>query len=291
MKNYHTPVLLQESIAGLNIKTNGTYIDCTLGEAGHSFEIYSKLSTEGFLISIDRDDSALEYVNETYRKELEKGNWKLVKGNFASTIKTLNVKADGILMDLGLSSRQIDIPERGFTYMADWAPLDMRMDKDLAVTASDLLKVLTERELELLFRKYGEERFARKIAKEIKKRTDIENVGDLTSLIYKVVPATSRKDSHHPARRVFQALRIAVNDELNSLKEGLDEAFEILQPKGRLCVITFHSLEDRIAKEFFKLKTEENKALTVGEVIVPTEKELELNPRSRSAKLRVLEKI
>ncbi len=289
MKNYHTPVLLNESLEGLNIKPDGTYIDCTLGEAGHSFEIYKKLSNKGILISIDRDQNAIDFVSNTYEKELKKGNWRLVKSNF-SNLKALNKKADGILMDLGLSSRQIDIQERGFTYMKDEAPLDMRMDQDLSVTAKDLLKVLTEKELELLFRKYGEERFARSIAKEIKKRGNIEKVGDLTSLIYKVVPATSRKDSHHPARRVFQALRIAVNDELNSLKQGLDEAFEILNSKGRLCVITFHSLEDRITKDFFKLKIEEGSAQEVGQLILPTEKEVQDNSRSRSAKLRILEK-
>jgi 16S rRNA (cytosine1402-N4)-methyltransferase len=168
----------------------------------------------------------------------------------------------------------------------------MRMDHELGVKANDLLKVLSESELEKLFRNYGEERFARGIAKRIKRAGNIETVGDLTSLIYKAMPVASRrKDSHHPARRVFQALRIAVNDELNSLKEGLDESFKILNSKGRIAVITFHSLEDRIVKEFFEQKEESGEAKEVGEVITPSEEEINLNNRARSAKLRTLEKI
>ncbi len=290
MKSYHIPVLLQESIDALNIKPEGTYIDATLGEAGHSIEIYKKLSEKGKLIGLDQDSSAIKYVNEKYSTEISNGNWEIIKMNF-SKISTLNVKADGILMDIGLSSRQLEEKGRGFSYNND-EDLDMRMDEQLSVKASDLLKVLTARELETLFRKYGEERHARMIAKVIKEYPNISTTGELTSLIYRVVPATLRReDSHHPARRVFQALRIAVNDELNSLKDGLDGAFEILLSGGRLCVITFHSLEQRIVTDFFKSKESEAVAKILGNQISASKEELEKNNRSRSAKLNILEKI
>ncbi|KKR06165.1 MAG: Ribosomal RNA small subunit methyltransferase H [candidate division WS6 bacterium GW2011_GWF2_39_15] len=289
MKSYHTPVLLTESIVALNIKPRGVYVDCTLGEAGHSFEIFKRLESQGKLISIDQDQSALSYVKEKYSKEIAQGNWIIVKGNF-SNLKQICMdmqieKVDGILMDLGLSSRQLEEEGRGFSYNTPSESLDMRMDTDLGVTADDLLKGLNATELEKLFRLYGEERFAKRIAIQIKK-SDIKTVGDLTSLIYRVVPATKRReDSHHPARRVFQALRIAVNDEINALKKGLDEAYELLNSNGRLCVITFHSLEDREVKRFF-----ENKGAKDSQAVQPTPEEIEVNNRSRSAKLRVLEK-
>jgi len=289
MQAYHIPVLLKESIEALNIKPDGIYVDCTLGEAGHSIEILKKISKKGKLYSIDQDTEAIKFVSETYPRELSTGNWELVHTNFKNISKIGDIKVDGMLMDLGVSSRQLDQKERGFTYQQADAQLDMRMDTGLGVTASDLLKALNDKELEKLFRLYGEERFAGKIARAIKKR-DIRTVGDLTSLIYKVVPATTRReDSHHPARRVFQALRIAVNDELNSLREGLDNAFKILNSRGRLVVITFHSLEDRITKEFFKSVSDNS--VIIGDITIPTEEEIERNPRSRTSKLRVLEKL
>ena len=281
--------MLEECITHLDIKPKGVYVDCTLGEAGHSLEILKKLDTDGKLYSIDRDQEAIDYVKETYTKELETGNWKLVKSNFTD-IDKLGINADGILMDLGVSSRQIDQKERGFSYRYESADLDMRMDKELGVTALDLINVLSEAQLTKIFWRYGEERFAKRIANIIK-RSNITNVGDLTSLIYKVVPATTRReDSHHPARRVFQALRIAVNDELNSVEEGIDNAFKTLNTNGRLCIISFHSLEDRIVKTKFK-ELEKEEVGKILEYIEPTELEIERNPRSRSAKLRVLEKI
>ncbi|HVX92920.1 MAG TPA: 16S rRNA (cytosine(1402)-N(4))-methyltransferase RsmH [Candidatus Dojkabacteria bacterium] len=293
MQAFHIPVLLNESIAHLNIKSNGVYVDCTLGEAGHSKEILKHLSKDGMLISIDQDSEAIEFVKSENEQLLKETNWKLIHSNFKDIQKIdllKNKKVDGILMDLGVSSRQLDQANRGFTYSNEQAPLDMRMNQDLSVSAYDLIQVLNEKELEKLFRIYGEEKFARKIAHEIKK-TDIKNVGDLTSLVYKVVPATVRReDSHHPARRVFQALRIAVNDEINSLKDGLDNAFEVLNKEGRLVVITFQSLEDRIVKDFFKSKEKENQAEIIGDYIAPTEEEINLNSRSRTAKLRTLEK-
>lgn len=291
-KGYHIPVLLEEAVNSLKIDPKGTYIDCTLGEGGHSFEIVSNLNPEGKLLSIDQDDSAIEFVQKKYSELIDAGNWIIVKGNFENilSIATTNgiVKADGILMDLGISSRQLEEKGRGFSYMKEDEILDMRMNKDLSVSALDLITVLTVPELEKLFRTYGEERFSRKIAQEIK-RTGVKTVGDLTSLIYRVVPATSRsKDSHHPARRVFQALRIAVNDEINSLRKGLDNAYELLNKGGRLSVITFHSLEEREVNLFFKKKVD------LGSIelplILPSQQEILRNNRSRSAKLRVLEK-
>jgi 16S rRNA (cytosine1402-N4)-methyltransferase len=295
MENLHTPVLLKEAVDALNIRPDGQYIDCTLGEGGHSIEILNRLSEEGGLLSLDADQSALDFVQTRYPQQLEDGNWQIRKTNFsrvADIANELQIVPDGILMDLGLSSRQLETRGRGFSYQNPDEQLDMRMDQQLSVKAADLLKVLTETELEKLFRNYGEERYARKIARMIKKSGNIETVGDLTSLIYKAMPVASRrKDSHHPARRVFQALRIAVNDELNSLKEVLDESFKILNSKGRIAVITFHSLEDRIVKEFFEQKVNENSAKPTGEVIAPSEEEININNRARSAKLRVLEKI
>jgi 16S rRNA (cytosine1402-N4)-methyltransferase len=294
MDKIHTPVLLEESIKALNIKPNGFYIDCTLGDGGHSNKILSQLSSQGLLLSIDRDNNAIDFVKSYYDIP---DNWIIAHGNFANLkdiLKEKNIQKnpDGVLMDIGLSSRQLEEPKgRGFSYQDDDEPLDMRMDTSLNVTALDLLKVLEEYELVKLFRKYGEEKRAKSIAKAIKENvSEINTVGDLTSLIYKVVPVA--KNNKNPSRRVFQALRIAVNDELNSLKEGLDNAFEILQTDGRLAIIAFHSLEDRIVKDFFNEKVDEKMAELITEKpIQATEKELTRNPRSSSAKLRVLRKI
>jgi 16S rRNA (cytosine1402-N4)-methyltransferase len=253
MDKIHVPVLLTETINSLDINPDGLYIDCTLGDGGHSYEIFKKLSNKGILISIDQDQHAIDFVKEYYKGEI-KENWIIVKSNFSKIegIASKYGRPDGILMDLGLSSRQLeDSHNRGFSYQEDSEPLDMRMDEDLGVKANDLLMVLSERELEKLFTVYGEERYARKIANEIKRNiTDINTVGDLTGLVYRVVPA-AHQSSKNPSRRVFQALRIVVNDELNSLRIGLDSSFKILNSNGRLSVITFHSLEDRIVKTFF----------------------------------------
>jgi 16S rRNA (cytosine1402-N4)-methyltransferase len=294
MDKIHVPVLLEESIKALNVKPNGFYIDCTLGDGGHSYKMLSRLSSQGLLLSIDRDQNAIDFVKEYYDIPT---NWKLVNSNFSKieeALKELGIdrKPDGVLMDLGLSSRQLeDSKERGFSYQEDSEPLDMRMDSKLAVSALDLLKVLNTHELTKLFKVYGEERYAKPIAAAIKEDiSEIKTVGDLTSLIYNVVPVA--KNNKNPSRRVFQALRIAVNDELNSLKEGLDSAFKILSTNGRLVVISFHSLEDRIVKEFFnKIEDEEKGKILSKGPIQPAEEELERNPRSSSSKLRILEKI
>ncbi|MDD2270021.1 MAG: 16S rRNA (cytosine(1402)-N(4))-methyltransferase RsmH [Candidatus Dojkabacteria bacterium] len=294
MDKIHIPVLLEESIKALNVEPSGFYIDCTLGDGGHSNKILSQLSSQGLLLSIDRDQNAIDFVKGYYEIP---PNWILVKSNFSQVKEVLDSnkiekQPNGILMDLGLSSRQLEKSnDRGFSYQEEAESLDMRMDTDLAVSALDLLKVLNEHELSKLFKLYGEEKRSKAIAKVIKENiSEIKTVGDLKSLIYKVVPVAS--NNRNPSRRVFQALRIAVNDELNSLKDGLDSAFEVLSADGRLVVIAFHSLEDRIIKDFFNEKElkEEGKILS-RKPITPSEDELQNNPRSSSAKLRFLRKV
>ena len=291
MNKIHTPVLLKESLETLNIDPNKFYIDCTLGDGGHSIEILKKLSPKGLLLSLDHDQNAIEFVNEYYKKEVKQGNWIIKKGNFKNIqelTKDIERKPMGILMDLGLSSRQIENSfNRGFSYQEEDEFLDMRMDQELGVTALDLLRALPEKELSRLFRKYGEEKHSKRIAKEIKENiSDIKTVGDLTRLIYKVVPVNSTKN---PSRRVFQALRIVVNDELNNLKIGLDESFEILHKGGRILVISFHSLEDRIVKNYFLEKQGSGEGeMLFKRHIAPTDDEKKHNPRSASAKLRIL---
>ncbi|MCD4811693.1 16S rRNA (cytosine(1402)-N(4))-methyltransferase RsmH [bacterium] len=294
MTKIHVPVLLEECLESLSIKPEGFYIDCTLGDGGHSYKMLSRLSSQGLLLSIDQDQHAIDFVKDFYEVPT---NWILVNSNFSKisqilTDKGITKEPDGILMDLGLSSRQLeDSHNRGFSYQADNEPLDMRMDQKLGVSALDMLKALSEKELIKLFRVYGEERFARSISKKIKNNiSEIETVGDLTRLIYGAVPAAPNQKN--PSRRVFQALRIAVNDELNSLKQGLDKSFELLAANGRLSVIAFHSLEDRIVKEFFDKQVDEGKGtLLFKKIAISSKEELEKNPRASSAKLRTIIKI
>lgn len=288
MKGYHTPVMLKESIRYLNIKPNGFYVDCTLGEGGHSIEILKSLKN-GKLLSIDQSQDAIDFVKANFPKQ---DNWEISKSNFEKISQLVKEDVDGILMDLGISSRQLEASKQGFSYQREDEELDMRMDESLNVKASDLLNALSEKQLMEIFFKYGEERFSRRIAKAIKKEGNVKTVKDLTSLIYRVVPAASlRGDSHHPARRVFQALRVAVNDELGSLQKALDEGFKVLNKKGRFVVITFHSLEDRIVKKFFDQKVKEGLATEIVSLVKPTEEEINLNKRAHSSKLRVIEKI
>lgn len=295
MDKIHIPVLLNESIDSLDIKPNGFYIDGTLGDGGHSYEILKKLSPEGLLLSIDQDQHAIEFVKDYYKDSLQP-NWKIIKSNFAKldeVIKENNIQRlpDGILLDIGLSSRQLEESHnRGFSYLESSEPLDMRMDQTLGVTAKDLLTVFSEKELADIFYKYGEERYSYRIAKEIKKNiSNINTVGDLTRLIYKAVPAADNSITKNPSRRVFQALRIVVNDELGSLQKVLDKSFEILNQNGRLSVITFHSLEDRIVKNFNLEKSRSGEgSLLFSKYIAPTDEERISNPRSASAKLRTL---
>ncbi len=289
MDKIHVPVLLNESIDSLNIDPNGFYIDCTLGDGGHSQAILKQLSSKGLLLSIDQDSFAIEFVKNYYQ---EQSNWIIKQSNFRyldRLITETGRQPNGILMDLGLSSRQLEESHnRGFSYSEDNEPLDMRMDTGLGVTAKDILTVLNDKQLAKLFLEYGEERYSALIAKTIKKNLEnIQTVGDLTRLIYKVVPANN--NFKNPSRRVFQALRIVVNDELESLKEALDKSFKLLQPNGRLSVISFHSLEDRIVKNYFSDKARSGEGdLLFKSQIAPTDIEIEQNSRSASAKLRCL---
>ncbi|MGH7204236.1 MAG: 16S rRNA (cytosine(1402)-N(4))-methyltransferase RsmH [Candidatus Levyibacteriota bacterium] len=297
MNSYHISVLLHQTIEALNIKTGKQYIDGTLGGAGHTFEM---LKRGGIVLGIDQDQDALDYVEEKFADQSDKFSIGkeliLAKGNFkdidliAKEHAFTNVA--GILLDLGISSHHVDIAERGFSFQKE-GPLDMRMDQDLQVQASDLVNVLTKGELYDLFTKLGEERFARSISASIisaRKVKRIETTTELATIIRKSVPY-SQKDVN-PATRVFQALRIAINDELNSLIEALPKAITLLESGGRLSVISFHSLEDRIVKRAFLEFAEKGLGtILTKKPIIPTEEEREKNKRSRSSKLRVFEKI
>lgn len=308
MKFSHIPVLLPEAISGLAIDAAGVYVDGTAGGGSHSEAILKRL-TSGKLISIDQDPDAMAFLQEKFS---EYKNSILVQENFSNMdkiIADLAVDAvDGVLLDIGVSSHQFDTPERGFSYRYD-APLDMRMSQT-GVSASDLVNNLSWQELAKIISAYGEEKFAKNIALAIVKERElapIETTGHLTEIIKSAIPEKFKRDGGHPAKRTFQALRIAVNKELDVLAKGLDAAFSILRPGGRLAVITFHSLEDRIVKKKMASWCEGcicppdfpicvcNKKprakLVNRKVIEASPREVEKNPRSRSAKLRICEKI
>lgn len=311
MEFRHRPVMPEQCIEGLNINPDGIYIDGTLGGGGHSEEICKRLSAKGTLIGIDRDRDALNASSE--RLEKYECNKYFVQSNYSDVRQVLSElgiqKADGALLDLGVSSFQLDNPQRGFSYMND-APLDMRMSQDDDFTAYDVVNDYDRGELTRIIGKYGEERWAQRIADFIVRgRQDkpIETTFELVELIKQAIPAAARRTGPHPAKRTFQAIRIEVNDELSQLERAVEEFCEILAPKGRLCIITFHSLEDRIVKEIFNRranpctcpkefpvcvcgKKADIKKIT-GKPAVPSKQETEENPRSRSAKLRVAEKI
>lgn len=294
MEQYHIPVMLDEALENLNIKPEGIYVDCTLGGGGHSLAIAKLLSEKGKLVSLDWDDDALAHVEKLKETESFKPDWKLVKSNFSRLAKVLEEQGiesvDGILFDLGVSSHQLDEGDRGFSFRTE-AELDMRMDKDLSIKAVDLVNALYAKELERLLRVYGEEPFAKRIAVAIAKAREINRIkttSELLNVIQKVVPFKVRRKT---AMRVFQALRIAVNDEINNLSSGLPQALELLASGGRCVVISFHSLEDRIAKDVFREFEEKSQGLRVNvKPILPTEEEISRNPRSRSAKIRVFER-
>ena len=306
----HISVLLNECIENLNIKPDGIYVDGTLGMGGHSYEIASRLST-GRLIGIDRDESAIERAGK--RLAIFGGRVTLVHGNFCDTAEILENLgiggADGMLFDLGVSSPQLDETERGFSYMGD-APLDMRMDSGDSLKASDVVNGYSEDRLNRIFWDYGEERYARRISAAIVKyraEKPIETTLELVGIIKSALPAAALREKQHPAKRSFQAIRIAVNDELGSIERMMETAPDKLNPGGRLCVISFHSLEDRIVKSGIAARENgctcprEAPICTCGFVktlrsvsrkpILPSEEELESNPRSRSAKLRVAERV
>ena len=303
----HIPVLLHETIDGLNIKENGIYVDGTAGGGGHSAEILSHLDN-GKLVSIDQDPDAIRHVKERFK---DNPNSIIIKGNFGNMKELLNARGiycvDGVMLDIGVSSHQLDTSQRGFSFHED-APLDMRMSQS-GESAADLVNTLPYSELARIINHYGEEKYASSIAKNIVKAREqkkIETTLELAEIIKNSVPQKVRRDGH-PARKTFQALRIAVNHELDVLEQGLDDAFELLSKGGRLAVITFHSLEDRIVKQKMAHWCEgctcpkdfpvcvcgnKPKAKLVNrKPIVASESELELNVRSRSAKLRVCEKL
>lgn len=306
----HKTVLLNEAVEGLNIKPDGIYVDCTLGGAGHSELILSKLSETGKLYAFDQDQIAINHAKDKLAQYGDK--LTIIKSNFLhikEELANLNVNSvDGVLYDLGVSSPQLDNPERGFSYHHD-APLDMRMDKDAEFSAYDVINQWSYEALVRIFFQYGEEKFSKQIARKIEASREIkpiETTGQLVDIIKDAIPAPARRKGGHPAKRVFQAVRIAVNDELGVFEKSLEQAISILKPGGRISVITFHSLEDRICKVTFK-KASETPDLPPGlpiipkeyqpvlklitrKPIVPQEEELLENNRARSAKLRIAEK-
>lgn len=304
----HVPVLLHETLDGLSIKPDGVYLDLTLGRAGHSSEILKRLKT-GHLIGFDQDEEAIKESQATLSKISDR--FTIIHSNFRNVSEKLRelsiTHVDGILMDLGVSSPQFDEGERGFSYRLD-APLDMRMDQSQTLTAYQIINTFSLQDLERIMREYGEERFALSIARNIIKQREVSPIKttfELVEIIKKSKPAKELKKVGHPAKQVFQAIRIAVNDELNALQVGLHEAIHLLRPHGgRLAIITFHSGEDRIVKAFFKELTtivgnridgpvaeeEKDYRLITTKPIVATDKEVTSNPRSQSAKLRIIER-
>ncbi|KQU60465.1 16S rRNA (cytosine(1402)-N(4))-methyltransferase RsmH [Rossellomorea marisflavi] len=306
----HTTVLLKETVDGLNIQPDGIYVDCTLGGAGHSEYLAGQLSSQGHLYCFDQDETAIAHAKE--KLEAFSDRITFVQSNFRNLkaeLANLDVhNVDGVLYDLGVSSPQLDTPERGFSYHHD-APLDMRMDLQGELSAFHVVNHWSFEDLVRIFYRYGEEKFSKQIARKIeaaREKKPIETTGELVELIKDGIPAPARRKGGHPAKRVFQAIRIAVNDELGAFEDSLEQAIDILSPGGRVSVITFHSLEDRMCKTMFKEKAEgpqlppglpvipegyepELKLIT-RKPILPSEDELEMNNRARSAKLRIAEK-
>ena len=306
----HTSVLLEETIEGLNIKPGGIYVDGTLGGGGHSREIAARLGDGGRLIGIDQDEAAIEAAGKRLSEFEDKVS--IVRSNYRNTksvLASLGITGiDGMMLDLGVSSYQLDTQERGFSYRFD-TPLDMRMDTSQSLTAREIINQYDEMELFRVIRDYGEEKFAKNIAKHIvqaREKKPIETTGELNEIIRASIPAKMRAEGGHPSKRTFQAIRIECNKELEVLKDSLNELIDLLNPGGRLCIITFHSLEDRIVKMAIKQaanpctcppsfpvcvcgKVSQGKVIT-GKPILPGEEEREENPRSKSAKLRIFEK-
>ncbi|MFD0049211.1 16S rRNA (cytosine(1402)-N(4))-methyltransferase RsmH [Actinomycetes bacterium NPDC127524] len=307
----HKTVLLKETVDGLDIKPDGVYVDCTLGGAGHSEYLLSQLSAKGRLYAFDQDITAIKHAAEKLAGYGERVT--LIQSNFEHISEELNTrgihKVDGILYDLGVSSPQLDTPERGFSYHHD-APLDMRMDQNSDISAYQVVNEWSFQDLTRIFFQYGEEKFSKQIARKIeaaREKKPIETTFELVELIKDGIPAPARRKGGHPAKRIFQAIRIAVNDELGVFENSLKQSIELLNPGGRISVITFHSLEDRICKTVFKSASdlpelphglpvipEEFKPplkLITRKPLLPSEEELEGNNRSRSAKLRIAEKL
>ena len=310
MEFNHVSVLLNECLEGLNIKENGIYVDGTLGGAGHSSEILKRLSNEGRLIGIDQDTDALKAAKERLK---DYSNVTFVHSNFSNienVLNNLNIDGvDGILMDLGVSSYQLDEGERGFSYMKD-APLDMRMNRENDFSAYNVVNEYSEEDLYRIIRDYGEEKFAKRIASfivENRQEKNIETTLELVEIIKNAIPAKARREGPHPAKRTFQAIRIEVNSELSILNKTIEDGVEKLNKGGRMAIITFHSLEDRIVKNKFRdlavscrcpkefpvcVCGEKAKVKIISrKAVEPTKEEVEVNPMSRSAKLRVIEKL
>ncbi len=311
MEFKHYSVLLEETIDNLNIRPDGVYVDGTLGGGGHSYQICRRLTDGGKLIGIDQDKDAIAAAGERL-KEFE-DQVTIVRSNYSNmknVLQDLGIeKVDGIVLDLGVSSFQLDTPERGFTYRSEDAPLDMRMDDRQKLTAKDIVNEYSETDLFRIIRDYGEDRFAKNIAKHIaaaRKDKPIETTGELNRIISGAIPMKVQATGGHPSKRTYQAIRIELNHELDVLKDTLDDMIDLLNEDGRLCIITFHSLEDRIVKSNFKKnenpctcpssfpvcvcgKKSKGRVVT-RKPILPSEEELEANSRSKSAKLRVFEK-
>ena len=303
--------MLNEVLEGLNIKPDGIYVDGTLGGGGHSFEIARRLSKGGRLIGIDQDAAAIEAAAKRLGEFGDRVT--IIRSNYVRMKEKLGElgisSVDGILLDLGVSSFQLDDAQRGFTYRDEQAPLDMRMDQRRELTAREVVNSYSVEDLTRILREYGEERFAVRIAQRIdaqRKQKPIETTGELTQIIKAAIPAKARAEGRHPARRTFQAIRIEVNGELRVLEESLNQMISILNPGGRICIITFHSLEDRIVKDAFRTaqdpcicppefpvcvcgRKSQGKVIT-RKPILPSVEETERNPRAKSAKLRVFEK-
>ena len=310
MEFKHKSVLLEDTIEGLNIKPDGIYVDGTLGGAGHAREVCKKLSAKGRFIGIDQDQDAIIAASERLAAYPQA---TIIRSNYCYMVPELAArgitKVDGILLDLGVSSYQLDNEERGFTYRVD-APLDMRMDQRQTLTASDIVNNYEEKELYRIIRDYGEDKFAKNIAKHIvaaRQVKPITTTGELTEIIRESIPMKMQVKSGHPAKRTFQAIRIELNRELDVLRDSLDGMIDLLDDGGRLCIITFHSLEDRIVKTIFRKnenpctcpsdfpvcvcgKKSKGKVIT-RKPILPSEQEMEENSRSKSAKLRIFERI
>ena len=306
----HVSVLLHETVDGLNVRPDGTYVDATLGGGGHAFEVCGRLGDKGRFIGIDQDADAIRAASERLAGFGEKVT--IIRSNYRDMkprLREIGVdKVDGIVLDLGVSSYQLDTAERGFSYRAD-APLDMRMDQRQKMTARDIVNGYSEAELYRVIRDYGEDRFAKNIAKHIaaeREKGPIETTGQLNEIIRHAIPMKIQKTSGHPSKRTFQAIRIELNHELDVLKDSLEDMIDMLNPGGRICIITFHSLEDRIVKSLFRKsenpctcpshfpvcvcgRTPKGRVVT-RKPILPSEEETQSNSRSKSAKLRIFER-
>lgn len=308
----HYTVLKKETVDGLDIKPDGIYVDCTLGGAGHSEYLLNQLNENGHLYAFDQDIRAIEHAKERLAPFIEKGQVTFIKSNFRYLKEELNAlgveRVDGILYDLGVSSPQLDEAERGFSYHQD-APLDMRMDQEASLSAFEVVNEYEYAQLVKIFFRYGEEKFSKQVAREIERVREnrpIHTTGELVEIIKDAIPAFARRKGGHPAKRIFQAIRIAVNDELGVVEDTLEQAIPLLKTTGRISVITFHSLEDRIVKTIFKeystaqelppglpmipVEFQPDLKLITRKPILPSVEELEENNRSRSAKLRIVEK-